>query len=377
MVNDCLQEMEDLSTDSLMRMQVEQLEREKKELNQRLRTAAKRIDHIERAYRKEERPLLAQDYAEQQAADRTIFEALQHSRIEGARKAFEGDMATKKRLSRMMQDYQQRKELIVARRSEDHKAKLAESLKRVEEEKEQRRAAYRKEKEEEERQRLEAERILREQEEEEARQEAGKFTIRHIKLSFLRYILQSGAQPRKRPRPRNVKSKRKLPKHAGNGKRSVPKFKRKQGNVLKLRLRLRHVPLNAARSHCTARHNRRSGLPQRFGGVRVRLLPFPHVVQPPYLLPQGRKVLDPLLPPLPLPLENTDLLVHSAVRVKGLVVPRPLGLPLPSPLYPVPHRLNPIGTMDSSLFRRRRYGDLGRSGGRRYMCARMSQHMFF
>jgi translation initiation factor 3 subunit A len=85
--------MEDLSTDSLMLMQVEQLEREKKELNQRLR---KRIDYIERAYRKEERPLLAEHYAEQQATDRAIFEMLQHSRIEGARQRFQEDMASKK-----------------------------------------------------------------------------------------------------------------------------------------------------------------------------------------------------------------------------------------------------------------------------------------
>ncbi|KAG2356553.1 hypothetical protein BDR07DRAFT_1463967 [Suillus spraguei] len=165
-------EMEDLSTDSLMRMQVEQLEREKKELNQRLRTAAKRIDHIERAYRKEERPLVAEDYAEQQATDRTIFETLQRSRIEGARQAFEEDMASKKRLSRMMQDYQQRKQLIIAQRSEEHAAKLAESCKKIEEEKEKMRAAHQKMKDKEEQERLEADSIRREQEEEEARLEA-------------------------------------------------------------------------------------------------------------------------------------------------------------------------------------------------------------
>ncbi|KAG1745084.1 uncharacterized protein EDB91DRAFT_1220657 [Suillus paluster] len=165
-------EMEDMSTDSLMRMQVEQLEREKKELNQRLRTAAKRIDHIERAYRKEEQPLHTQDYTEQQATDRAIFETLQRSRIEGARQAFQEDITTKKRLSRMIQDYQRRKELIIAQRSEEHTAKLAESRKRIEEEKEKRRAAHQKQKDEEERERLEAERIRREQEEEEVRLEA-------------------------------------------------------------------------------------------------------------------------------------------------------------------------------------------------------------
>jgi translation initiation factor 3 subunit A len=43
-------------------MQVAQLEKETKELNKRLRMhiIVKRVDHTERAYRKEERPLLAQ-----------------------------------------------------------------------------------------------------------------------------------------------------------------------------------------------------------------------------------------------------------------------------------------------------------------------------
>jgi len=54
--------MENLNTDDLMKLQVEQLEKEKRDLNQRLRIVAKRVDHLERACRKEERPLLGQDY---------------------------------------------------------------------------------------------------------------------------------------------------------------------------------------------------------------------------------------------------------------------------------------------------------------------------
>ena len=63
-----------MNTDNLMRLQVEQLEKEKKERESRLRVIAKRIDHIERAYRQEERPLLAKDYELQQASDRATFE---------------------------------------------------------------------------------------------------------------------------------------------------------------------------------------------------------------------------------------------------------------------------------------------------------------
>ena len=51
--------MESLNTDNLMRLQVEQPEKEKKELNEKVLVLAKRLDHIERAYCKEERPLLA------------------------------------------------------------------------------------------------------------------------------------------------------------------------------------------------------------------------------------------------------------------------------------------------------------------------------
>ena len=44
--------MDNISTDNLMRLQVEQLAKEKKELAERMRIASKRLDHIERAYRK-------------------------------------------------------------------------------------------------------------------------------------------------------------------------------------------------------------------------------------------------------------------------------------------------------------------------------------
>jgi hypothetical protein len=46
------------------------MDREKRELNERMRIVAKRLDHIERAFRKAELPLLADDYARQQADDK-------------------------------------------------------------------------------------------------------------------------------------------------------------------------------------------------------------------------------------------------------------------------------------------------------------------
>src|SRR5271170_259452 len=111
--------MENLNTDKLMIIQVEQLEKEKKDLNARLRVTAKRIDHIERAYRKEERPLLDKDYEEQQANDRNTFDAIQRARINTSKLAHQLDLETKKRLSRMTGDYLARREVLAAKKRED------------------------------------------------------------------------------------------------------------------------------------------------------------------------------------------------------------------------------------------------------------------
>ena len=158
-----------------MRLQVEQLEKEKKDLNERLRIAAKRIDHVERAYRKEERPLLAQDYADQQAADRVTFEALQKSRIENSLAAHTQALASKKRLGRMQDEYKAHRTRLLAARSEEYERLKASAEKKLEGEKEKRRKARAAE--------IEAERELREQaeaaerraEEERLRAEAGAY----------------------------------------------------------------------------------------------------------------------------------------------------------------------------------------------------------
>ncbi|KAI0740155.1 hypothetical protein C8Q76DRAFT_607850 [Earliella scabrosa] len=164
-------DMEGLSTDNLMRLQVEQLEKEKKELNERMRVLTKRLDHIERAYRKEERPLLAKDYELQQANDRAVFEASQKARLEAHRQAHLQDIETKKRLARMVSDYNQMKDAITARRGEEFAKKKESAHKKMEEEKAKRRAAVLKAREEERLRAEEEERKRREQEEEEARLE--------------------------------------------------------------------------------------------------------------------------------------------------------------------------------------------------------------
>ena len=156
--------MEDLSKDRLMRLQVEQLEKEKKDLNERLRISAKRIDHLERAYRKEERPLLAQDYANQRSADRATFDALQQARLENTRMAHNQAVASKKRLGRMREAYATHRETLLVARADEYQRRKANAEKKMEEEKEKRRNAYVAQKE--------AERMEREEEEATARKKA-------------------------------------------------------------------------------------------------------------------------------------------------------------------------------------------------------------
>ena len=166
-----------------MQLQVEQLEKEKKELNERMRVLSKRIDHIERAYRKEERPLLAKDYEIQQADDRSIFEETQKSRLEAHRQAHLHDLETKKRLTRMVSDFNQMKQTITSRRGEEFAKKQELAQRKMEEEKSKRRATILKAREEERLLREEEERIQREREEEEERLEAGMSSVYCVRVT--------------------------------------------------------------------------------------------------------------------------------------------------------------------------------------------------
>jgi translation initiation factor 3 subunit A len=168
---------ENLNTDNLMRLQVEQLEKEKKGLTERLRFIGKRLDHTERAFRKEERPLLALDYERQQAEDRAAFELAQKRAIEEAREAHKRNLETKKRLGRMLDDFKSRKPLYEGAKGEEYRKKKAAAEEKIRKAVEERRETVRREMEEERRRIEEEERLQREEEEEERRKEEGEFAL--------------------------------------------------------------------------------------------------------------------------------------------------------------------------------------------------------
>uniref|UniRef100_A0A8B9QDN7 Eukaryotic translation initiation factor 3 subunit A n=1 Tax=Apteryx owenii TaxID=8824 RepID=A0A8B9QDN7_APTOW len=132
-----IEDLEELDPDFIMAKQVEQLEKEKKELQERLKNQEKKIDYFERAKRLEEIPLIKTAYEEQRVHDMELWEQQEEERDK--LKQFQERLAEERR-NRLEERKKQRKE--------------------------ERRITYYKEKEEEE-QRLREEQLLKEREEKE------------------------------------------------------------------------------------------------------------------------------------------------------------------------------------------------------------------
>lgn len=109
--------------------------KEKSQLNERLRIVAKRVDHLERAFRKEERPLLAADYERQKVEDRKTHEAANAAAREAAIAQQRAAIELKTRLGRMMPDYLVARELVESQRQEEFERARKAAEKKIAEEK--------------------------------------------------------------------------------------------------------------------------------------------------------------------------------------------------------------------------------------------------
>ncbi|KAJ2849904.1 eukaryotic translation initiation factor 3 subunit A [Coemansia brasiliensis] len=155
-----IDDLEKMDTSKLLELQVEQIEKEKQDMQSRLKVLGRRMDHTERAYRKCEKPLLEDDYENQKKADRENHDSARKLQLEQSREKFEQDIAQKKRFLRMFDDFNSVRKQLDQGRSEA----LAAERKRVREElaraREERIAEYR--------------RVKAEKEEAEARERAEK-----------------------------------------------------------------------------------------------------------------------------------------------------------------------------------------------------------
>ncbi|KAJ5170151.1 Eukaryotic translation initiation factor 3 subunit EifCa [Penicillium coprophilum] len=172
-------DLEELDANRLRAMKLAQLEKEKNELNDRIRTTAKRIDHLERAFRREELKHIAADYDEQKKQDLELYEKQTAQSLRESKEKHAEAVALKHRLGRLVPQFSNfRREVSEKRHEEFEKRRKAaerefeaKKKQRVKEVQERRRREKQEREEEEARRKEEQERAEREEQERIAREE--------------------------------------------------------------------------------------------------------------------------------------------------------------------------------------------------------------
>ncbi|KAJ5893327.1 hypothetical protein N7495_005018 [Penicillium taxi] len=183
-------DVDELDANRLRAMKLAQLEKEKNELNDRVRTTAKRIDHLERAFRREELKHIPADYESQKKHDQDLYEAQKAETLREAKEKHTEALALKHRLSRLVPAFSSfRKELSEKRHEEFEKRRKAaerefeaKKKQRVKEVQERRRREKQEYEEEERRRKEEEERVTREEEERTARDEERRRVLAEEKI---------------------------------------------------------------------------------------------------------------------------------------------------------------------------------------------------
>jgi len=109
-----------------MARQLEELEKERKELQSKLKTQEKKVDHLERAKRLEEIPLLEKYLAERQVQDKLLWKQQEEERIAQLQEERKVAMLHRDRLMRMKEEKDKFVDNLKSARRSVFKAKLAE-----------------------------------------------------------------------------------------------------------------------------------------------------------------------------------------------------------------------------------------------------------
>ncbi|ATY64363.1 eukaryotic translation initiation factor 3 subunit [Cordyceps militaris] len=184
-----LDDIDNLDTNRLREIKLSQLEREKHDVKEKLRVTGKRIDHLERAYRKEEGQKLAEDYEKQCEQDRAIYEKNTAKKLKDAEELHKANVELKHRLTRLVPMYESFRENLHERRRDEFEKRRRDAEKELEKQIALRKKEFRdrklrekREREEKERELLEAEeRAAREKEEQALRDEARKAELSKLK----------------------------------------------------------------------------------------------------------------------------------------------------------------------------------------------------
>ncbi|TIB75256.1 hypothetical protein E3Q24_00121 [Wallemia mellicola] len=112
---------DELDTNKLVALQVEHHKKEQDQMSEKLRVMFKRMDHLERAFRREEKPLLAKDFEDQQKNDKAMYDTKVKETNRLAKETFDQTLANKQRLQRIGPSYQSYKSELEAKFSNQRK----------------------------------------------------------------------------------------------------------------------------------------------------------------------------------------------------------------------------------------------------------------
>ncbi|CCE31079.1 related to translation initiation factor eIF-3 [Claviceps purpurea 20.1] len=165
-----LDDLDNLDTNRLRAMKLAQLEREKNDVNEKVRITGKRFDHLERAFRKEEVKKLSEDYAKQTEQDRAIYEKLRVKTLKEAEEKHTESVELKHRLTRLVSVYEEFRSSLHERRRDEFEKRRRDAERELEKQIAARKKEIRDRKLREKREREEKERELQEAEERAARE---------------------------------------------------------------------------------------------------------------------------------------------------------------------------------------------------------------
>ncbi|CEP63809.1 translation initiation factor eIF3 core subunit a LALA0_S09e02982g [Lachancea lanzarotensis] len=125
-----LKEAKTLTAEDVRRMTIEQLSKDKKDLEERMNYAFKRIDHTERALRKVELPALEKDAGNQESRDLENYEKMKSKLTDAAKKEHVENVKLHERLQKINADYQKFKTDLLSTRGEElEKARVEKAAK--------------------------------------------------------------------------------------------------------------------------------------------------------------------------------------------------------------------------------------------------------
>jgi translation initiation factor 3 subunit A len=134
-----MENLEALDTQKLMELQATTLEAEKRDFHQKMKTMSKRFDHLERAFRSEEKQLLVQDYQDQKKKDYETYLSLQKSAEEAAKLEWTENVTLKKTLGAILDDYSRLRSELDASYSKSREAATQQAMEQLAKEKEKKR----------------------------------------------------------------------------------------------------------------------------------------------------------------------------------------------------------------------------------------------